>query len=394
MAPANSSASLRDIIDHFAPGDLRAARLNRSRYEAGEIWLTAPVGNRRNAGVRNRPQDVYAVQVALRTIHETFPQQRKLTGHLPDGTEVFAQFPVDPGPATGTINGQTIRAIKNMQRWFLRRTKRPNGIFKSPPVPIPNLDTWKTYSHGEQKPSTYTFACMCRLLKATYGGGTAASPGWGAAALVRLMQSKMGQPFMLGACVPKYMQEWMGPWDCTEFVAWGLYQMLRGRFSHLLPKGAILGTTSRQNLKRNRPETRVPSGNGVLYSNAGVHMFDQHLRRLERDATAPVQRIPRPNRARNETPAQRAERLRKEAERFRILRTTPGLIGVHINGMYHVLMTDGAGGTVEAGYGQYGPAIGSRRISKYIYDNYNFWKINCLYQPQGQIEPRDFYKEG
>lgn len=43
--------------------------------------------------------------------------------------------------------------------------------------------------------------------------------------LLELARAHIGEPYRLGACVPKDDAQWRGPWDCAEFVSWLVYQL-------------------------------------------------------------------------------------------------------------------------------------------------------------------------
>lgn len=43
--------------------------------------------------------------------------------------------------------------------------------------------------------------------------------------LVDLLQTKVGQKYVFGTLVPKNISTYNGPWDCAEFVSWGVYQL-------------------------------------------------------------------------------------------------------------------------------------------------------------------------
>lgn len=45
-----------------------------------------------------------------------------------------------------------------------------------------------------------------------------------ARALLRLARAHVGEPYVLGAKVPKDNPNWRGPWDCAEFASWCVYQ--------------------------------------------------------------------------------------------------------------------------------------------------------------------------
>lgn len=42
--------------------------------------------------------------------------------------------------------------------------------------------------------------------------------------LVSLAQKHVGQKYVLGVLVPKNNPAWQGPWDCSEFTSWLVYQ--------------------------------------------------------------------------------------------------------------------------------------------------------------------------
>jgi len=43
--------------------------------------------------------------------------------------------------------------------------------------------------------------------------------------LVSTLLRHQGERYVLGALAPKEDPNYMGPWDCAEFVAWGIYQV-------------------------------------------------------------------------------------------------------------------------------------------------------------------------
>lgn len=47
--------------------------------------------------------------------------------------------------------------------------------------------------------------------------------------LVRVLLPHAGEQYRLGALAPKENAAYHGPWDCAEFVAWGIYQVT-GRY--------------------------------------------------------------------------------------------------------------------------------------------------------------------
>ncbi len=42
--------------------------------------------------------------------------------------------------------------------------------------------------------------------------------------LVRIASTRVGEPYVLGASVPKDNANWKGPWDCAELVSWAVFQ--------------------------------------------------------------------------------------------------------------------------------------------------------------------------
>jgi cell wall-associated NlpC family hydrolase len=44
-------------------------------------------------------------------------------------------------------------------------------------------------------------------------------------ALIRLARRHLGEPYILGAKVPKNNASWRGPWDCAEFTSWCAFQL-------------------------------------------------------------------------------------------------------------------------------------------------------------------------
>jgi N-acetylmuramoyl-L-alanine amidase len=43
--------------------------------------------------------------------------------------------------------------------------------------------------------------------------------------LVSLLLKHQGERYILGSLAPKTDPNYQGPWDCAEFVAWGIYQV-------------------------------------------------------------------------------------------------------------------------------------------------------------------------
>jgi len=40
-----------------------------------------------------------------------------------------------------------------------------------------------------------------------------------------LARTRLGEPYLIGASVPKNDKNWHGPWDCAEFTAWVVFQV-------------------------------------------------------------------------------------------------------------------------------------------------------------------------
>lgn len=45
--------------------------------------------------------------------------------------------------------------------------------------------------------------------------------------LILLAKKHLGEPYVLGAAVPKDAANYRGPWDCAEFASWLIYQVSR-----------------------------------------------------------------------------------------------------------------------------------------------------------------------
>ena len=43
--------------------------------------------------------------------------------------------------------------------------------------------------------------------------------------IVSLGQKHVGEKYVLGVLVPKNNAGWKGPWDCSEFASWLVYQV-------------------------------------------------------------------------------------------------------------------------------------------------------------------------
>ena len=118
---------------------------------------------------------------------------------LRQANEDAGETGLDPGAVTGVISEQTIRAIETFQRRFWR-----------------NAD-------GRVDPDGRTL----RLLRqVTYNdNGVCRSSPLSARELVAKLLPHIGERYVFGAAVPKQNMNWAGPWDCAEFVAWGIYQV-------------------------------------------------------------------------------------------------------------------------------------------------------------------------
>ncbi len=115
--------------------------------------------------------------------------------------------------------------------------------------------------------------------------------------LLKIARKHIGERYILGARVPKDNPNWKGPWDCSEFVSWVVYQAI----------GEL---------------------HGCARNNGAPSSADAYTGYWARDAKKTLQRITV------------AEALRTPGA---ILLRVPatGLIG-------HIVFSDGVGGTVEA----------------------------------------------
>ena len=145
---------------------------------------------------------------------------------------------LDPGPANGVCSEQTMRAIEVFQGRFSRRTD------------------------GRIDPDGAT---LRRLRQVTYNDGGSCQPGQlSARALVSKLLPHIGERYVFGAAVPKQNPNWAGPWDCAEFVAWGIYQV----------SGRLVGCRN----------GRAP--NGRYYDNAYTGYFAADLPAVATQVTA------------------------------------------------------------------------------------------------------------
>lgn len=324
---------------------------NRHRLNAivanavgGQLTLSGPVGNKRVLGSDgNAPDDVLAVQAALKGAHMLFPAQVKKNG----AQAPVKRFSADPINVDGVYSQSLVNAIENVQEWFLPHSVNANGVFREDrTLTITNQMQPDTYvGRSQHKASTYTFACLKHILQAKARRQTSSSGN--AVTMVRLLKTKLGQPYILGAAVPKYLKEWMGPWDCAEYVAWGLYQTMGSAYARHLNAGMIGSFAGGYHHE----------GNGVKYHNASAGIMARQFERLH--AINP--------------------RICSEVTNAAEIKRTPGLIGTY-NGtrMAHVFVTDGNSRTLEAHY--WGKChVGSRALTSSLRNRYRFWKIHRLY---------------
>ena len=169
----------------------------------------------------NRTEDVKVVQELLRQCN------------LQAG-----EATLNPGPVNGVAASPTIRAIETFQRRFLRATD------------------------GRVDPEGATLQSLRRV---TYNdGGVCTAASASARELVKVLLPCIGQKYVFGAAVPKENMNWIGPWDCAEFVAWGIYQV----------SGLLIGC---------RVDT---APNGVRYHNSYTGYFAEDLPSFAVEITA------------------------------------------------------------------------------------------------------------
>lgn len=131
---------------------------------------------------KNKADDVRVVQDLLRQCNEQ-PGESTL----------------DPGPVNGVCTARTITAIKTFQKRFLRG------------------------ADGRVDPEGQTIQ---KLRHVTYNdGGVCVPQNHTGRSLASLLLTKLGQKYVFGAAVAKDNMNWIGPWDCAEFVAWGIFQL-------------------------------------------------------------------------------------------------------------------------------------------------------------------------
>lgn len=144
--------------------------------------------------------------------------------------------------------------------------------------------------------------------------------------LVKVLLPHQGEIYDLGAKVPKTNANWIGPWDCAEFVAWGIYQV----------SGRYVGCQF------------TNSPNGVRYMNAYTGWFGQQL----------------PGCATKVDEEEAAE--------------TPGVIALRLSRghgrMGHIAVTRGFNQTIEAASTRQG--VRSKRLKGRTW--HSFWKLDFL----------------
>lgn len=214
-------------------------------------------------------------------------------------------FPVDPGRVDGDCGSRTIKAIDNIQRWFFHSTDSridPEG------QTIKNIrDILIGHSELYVTPSTNKN-------------------------LVALMEKKVGQVYFYGASVPKWNVRWMGPWDCAEFVAWGLN----------LTCGGYLGNQIIGCRKRDK------------YHNAYTGHFLEDFKTLSK--------IKNPKNAKQKV---------VEKVDIEYAKQHAGVVGVKKG---HIYVSAGGGATIEAAGNNVKRAVPKLSVRK----GYSFWKVNLL----------------
>ena len=116
---------------------------------------------------------------------------------------------------------------------------------------------------------------------------------------ILLPSAQRNDDYVFGAEVPKDDPDWSGPWDCAEFIAWGIYQA----------SGRLYGCENNE-------------GN-PHYANAYTGFFDRDAENLGKKISI------------------------NEAARIAgaVLLRAPGYHGIKTG---HVVVSDGKGGTIEA----------------------------------------------
>jgi hypothetical protein len=145
---------------------------------------------------------------------------------------------LNPGPVNGVCSRQTIHAIETFQRRFMH-----------------SVD-------GRVDPDGQTHK---NLLAVTFNdNGACVSVNATGRELAKLLLTRIGQVYYFGAAVPKENFNWVGPWDCAEFVAWGIYQV----------SGRLVGCRA------------ASAPNGIRYANAYTGYFEQDLPGVAIEITA------------------------------------------------------------------------------------------------------------
>jgi hypothetical protein len=55
--------------------------------------------------------------------------------------------------------------------------------------------------------------------------GTGVNPAASGTAVLQLARTRVGERYVLGILVPKDNPNWKGPWDCSEFASWLVFQV-------------------------------------------------------------------------------------------------------------------------------------------------------------------------
>ena len=173
------------------------------------ISLSASVGE----GGKNEREDVLIVQRLLVQV-----------------ASFAGEANINPGSVSGQCHNQTKRAIRVFQSRFM---ENPDG----------RIDPRGRSLRILERLTAGPFVCLQHA-------GTISAAG-----LVRKLLPHQGEKYVLGAVVPKEHPNWIGPWDCAEFVAWGIYQV----------SGRLVGCRA----------GRAP--NGMPYYNSYTGWFGQDL---------------------------------------------------------------------------------------------------------------------